>query len=293
MDHEPEHGTVTVRAMPNVEQVEYWDGSGGEHWAAQPERYDQINRGFGDRVVEALSAQSGERVLDVGCGNGALSVAIGPLAAPDGSVLGLDLSRPMLAVATARASAAGLENVRFEHGDAQVHALPEAGLDAVVSRFGVMFFDDPHMAFANLARSLRSGGRIVFSCWQELLANEWLMVPAGAALAHVPMPDLGEPGRPGPFSLADPDHVRSLLEGVGLVDVSVEDFRCPMLMGATIEDTLAFLQGTDMAATLMADASDEVVDAAWEAVRTALAPYAGPDGVVLAGAAWVVTASKP
>jgi SAM-dependent methyltransferase len=198
----------------------------------------------------------------------------------------------MLAMATTRARAAGLENVRFERGDAQVHALPDAGFDAVVSRFGVMFFDDPHAAFANLARSLRSGGRVVFACWQDLVANEWLMVPVGAALPHVPMPDLGEPGGPGPFSLSDPDHIRSVLEGVGFADVSVDDFRCPMLMGATVEDTVVFMQGTDMAETLLADVSADVADAAWGAVRAALAPYAGPDGVVLGGAAWIVTATK-
>jgi SAM-dependent methyltransferase len=222
-----------------------------------------------------------------------LSLAIGPLVAPDGSVLGLDVSGPMLAMAITRARAAGLENVRFERGDAQVHALPDAGFDALVSRFGVMFFDDPHVAFANLARSLRSGGRVVFACWQELLANEWLMVPAGAALAYVPMPDLGEAGGPGPFSLADADCIRALLEGVGFTELSVDDVRCPMPMGATVEDTVAFMQGTDMAATLMADVSEDVAGAAWEAVRAALAPYAGRDGVVVGGAAWIVTATKP
>jgi SAM-dependent methyltransferase len=283
----------TVGVMPNVEQVAYWDGSGGEHWVAQQERYDQLNAGFGDRVVEVLSPCPGERVLDVGCGNGALSLAIGPLVAPEGSVLGLDISGPMLARATVRVRAAGLENVRFERGDAQEHVLLDGGFDAMVSRFGVMFFDDPQVAFANLARLLRSGGRVVFACWQDLVVNEWLMVPVGAALPHVPMPDLGEPGGPGPFSLADSDRIRSLLEGVGLNDVSVDDFRCPMVMGATVDDTVAFMQGTDMAATLLADVSDEAADAAWEAVGAALAPYAGSDGVVLGGAAWIVTATKP
>lgn len=279
--------------MPNDEQAAYWEGAGGEHWVAHQARYDRINGGFGDRVVEVLSARPGEWVLDVGCGNGALSLAIGPLVAPGGSVLGLDISGPMLDIAAARARAAGLENVRFERGDAQVHVLPEAGFDAVVSRFGLMFFDDPHVAFANLARSLRPGGRVVFAVWQELTANEWLMVPVGAALAHVPVPDLGEPGGPGPFSLAEPERFRSLLEDVGLAAVNVDDVRCPMPMGATVEDTVEFMQGTDMAAVLLADVSDDVARAAWEAVRAALAPYAGDDGVVLGGAAWIVTATKP
>jgi SAM-dependent methyltransferase len=279
--------------MPNIEQAEYWDGAGGEHWVAEQARYDRMIAGFGNRMVEVLSPRSGERVLDVGCGNGALSLAIGSRVAPEGSVLGLDISGPMLAVATRRARAAGQGNVIFERGDAQVHDLPDGEFDAVVSRFGVMFFDDPHAAFANLARALRPGGRLVFACWEELAANEWLMVPVTAALTQVPMPDLGELAGPGPFSLAKPDDVRSILEGAGLPGANIEDFHCPMPMGTSIDDTVTFMQGTDMAAMLMGDVADHVAAAAWDAVGSALAPHAGSDGVVLDGAAWIVTATKP
>ncbi len=279
-------------AIPNVEQSEYWDGSAGEHWAAEHVRYDRINRGFRDRVIEMLAPQSGERVLDVGCGNGALGLAIGPLVAPNGLVVGLDLSGPMLEAATARARGAGLTNVSFERGDAQVHEFPALGFDGIVSRFGVMFFDDPDAAFANLARALRPGGRMVFACWQEMSANEWLTVPAGAVLAYVPMPDLGEPGRSGPFSLADPERIRSILKGAALTEVAIDEFRCPMPMGSSVEDTVAFLRRTDLAA-LMAEVSEDVAAAAWEAVRAALVPYRTADGVVLSGAAWIVTAARP
>src|SRR5688500_18805533 len=186
--------------MSNAEQVEYWDGAGGEHWAADAERYDEINRRFGDRLVDALALSPGERVLDVGCGNGALALAIAPRVAPEGSVLGLDPAGPMRATARQRAAGAGLTNVAFEQGDAQVAPLAGAAGAAAASRCGVMFFDDPVAAFANIGRALRPGGRLVFACWQEVLRNEWIVVPSGAALAFVPMPDLGEPGGPGPFA---------------------------------------------------------------------------------------------
>lgn len=279
--------------MPNMEQAAYWAGTGGDHWVAEQARYDRMTAPFGDRVVEVLGARPGQRVLDVGCGTGALSLAIGPLVAPEGSVLGLDISPPMLAVATRRGRAAGQDNVTFQRGDAQVHDLPEGGFDAVVSRFGVMFFDDPHAAFANLARSVRPGGRFVFACWQAMAANEWLVVPVAAALTQVPMPDLGSLAGPGPFSLAEPDDIRSILEGAGLPGASVEDVHRPMRLGATVDDTVTFMQGTDMAAILLGDAADDAAAAAWDAVRAALGRYAGSDGVVLEGAAWVVAATRP
>jgi SAM-dependent methyltransferase len=128
--------------MPNVEQMDYWNGAGGEHWVAEQVRYDEINAEFGARVVAALAPRPGDRVLDVGCGNGALSLAIAPLVAPAGFVVGLDISAPMLEVAAQRAHAGRVSNAIFEHGDAQTYQLEEGAFDAMVSRFGVMFFDD-------------------------------------------------------------------------------------------------------------------------------------------------------
>lgn len=276
--------------MPNEAQIEHWDGEGGEHWAAEAEAYDRINGAFTERIVARLAPQAGERVLDVGCGNGALSLALAPVVE---SVVGLDISGPMLATAASRAASAGFSNVTFEQGDAQVHDVADASFDAAVSRFGVMFFEDPVAAFANIGRMLRPGGRLVFACWQTLLVNEWLMAPAGAALAHVPMPDLGgDPNAPGPFSLGDPDRVRSVLGDAGLVDVDLEDSRAQMNFGATADAAVAFLQGTDIAATLMKDVDEETIARAWAAVREALAAHETPDGVLLEGAAWLVTARK-
>lgn len=275
--------------MPNAEQIEHWDGPGGENWAEMSDHYDRLNRAFGERIVERLAPQPGERVLDVGCGNGALCLAIAPVA---DSVVGLDISGPMLERAAARAAAAGLTNVTFEKGDAQVHSLPDSSFDAAVSRFGVMFFEDPVAAFANIGRMLRPGGRLVFSCWQQMFENEWITVPAGAALAHVPMPQLGEPGAPGPFALADADKVRSVLTEAGFSDVALEDVRSPMHFGDSADDALAFLQRTEMASTLMKDADEETVARAWAAVREALVPYDSFEGVRLNGAAWLVTAHR-
>jgi SAM-dependent methyltransferase len=276
--------------MANAEQVRQWDGPDGEHWVAEQDRYDRMNAGFGERIVAALAPQPGERILDVGCGNGALVLSIAPLVAPDGSATGLDISGPMLDNAARRVAEAGLSNVRFEKGDAQVHALPEASFDGLVSRFGVMFFEDPVAAFANLARALRPGGRVVFACWQHVMENEWIIVPSGAALAHVPMPDLGAPGGPGPFAFAEPDRVQSVLGDAGYVDVDLEPVTSPMWFGTDVDDAVGFMKHSGVGSALMEDVDDDTAARAWAAVAEALQPYATPDGVVLSGAAWLVSA---
>jgi SAM-dependent methyltransferase len=96
------------------------------------------------------------------------------------------------------------------------------GFDAVFSRFGVMFFADPPAAFRHIHSLVKPGGRMAFACWQDLFSNEWMLVP-GAAVITVTghFPELPEPGAPGPFSLADAEHVRSLLGDAGFSDVSV------------------------------------------------------------------------
>src|SRR5207247_6258902 len=139
-------------------------------------------------------------VLDVGCGNGFTTRTAARLA-HQGHALGVDLSAPMLECARRLADAEGLGNVRFAQGDAQVYAFDTGAFDVALSRFGMMFFADPRAAFTNIGGALRADGRLAFLCWQDAFANEWLAVPAGAALAHVPVPELGGAG-PGPFSLA-------------------------------------------------------------------------------------------
>ena len=276
----------------NREQHDYWNGEGGLHWVAEADRYDTLNQRFGDRVIEALELHDGENVLEVGCGSGALAIEAATRVAPTGTVLGLDLSGPMLGLARDRAGQRGLANVSFEQADAQSHPLPAASFDAVFSRFGVMFFSDPVAAFRNIARATKAHGRLVFACWQDITKNDWLMVPAGAALAHVPFPDLGEPGAPGPFSLAEPERIKEVLGAAGWNAITLDDLEEPMELGTSLDDALRFMRGTDLAATLMADVEPSVAAAAWDAIAKALEPHAGPEGVVLEGRAWLVRADR-
>lgn len=277
-------------AIANAEQLERWDGEEGTHWVTEADRYDGMNRAFGEAMLEAAALGAEERVLDVGCGNGATAIAAAERVRPGGSVLAVDPSGPMLDVARERAAAAGAEEVEFVQGDVQVHPFEEDGFDVMVSRFALMFVEDPDATFANLARAVRPGGRMAFTVWQGLERSEWIFVPGAAAAAHVGLPE-GLDG-PGPFGLADADRLRDAVTGAGFVDVTVEDLTLPMRIGDDVDDAVGFIRSIPVVRDLLASAPSDKADAAVEAAREALTPYASPDGVVLSGGAWLVTAGR-
>jgi SAM-dependent methyltransferase len=275
--------------MANEDQIEHWAGAGGDLWVAEMDRLDRMLGPMLGDLVAALDPQPGERVLDVGCGTGALSWAVAEHVGPGGTVVGVDLSPQMLELARTRGSS---ESARFVQADAQTTTVEGEPFDAWTSRFGVMFFDDPPAAFARLTSALRPGGRVAFACWQELAANEWLLVPALAALEHVPAPNLPDGDRPGPFSLADPQRLRTLLAGAGLTDLALTPLQRRLPLGRSAEDATTYLMHTEMARTLVAGADEATVARVREAVVTALGKHSGDDGVVLDGAVWLVTARR-
>lgn len=275
------------RATANVEQAEYWNGPEGRHWADHEDRFDEMLVPFVEPVLDAAGVAAGDRVLDVGCGNGALSRAA---AARGATVTGVDLSGPMLDRARARAAAEGLA-VEYVQADAQAHPFA-GGFDVVVSRYGVMFFADPTAAFANLARALEPGGRLAFVCWQDMTANEWVRVPALAMLPIVGPPDVPPPDAPGPFAFADADRVRAILAAAGFSDVTVASLEPPVLLGGrrSLDETLEFVGQGGMGKRFLGDADAATAARALEAVRTVLEPFVTPEGVRLGSAAWLVTA---
>ncbi len=276
--------------MANTDMAEYWNGRPAAVWVKEAERFDSLLAPFGRRLLTAAALKSGERVLDVGCGNGAISLDCARGVGRHGRVTGLDLSTPMLVVARRRAEEQGLD-VSFVQGDAQTASFDEP-FDVVLSRFGVMFFGDPEAAFANLAKAARPGGRLAFVCWQEMFANEWIAVPSMAMVAYVGIPELPEPGAPGPFALADAQRTKGLLESAGWSEVTVEERKDGMRMGRDPEDVVAFMLSDEMGRRLVEGKDPEAVQAGTEAALEALRPYVTSEGVVLGGAYWLVTARK-
>jgi SAM-dependent methyltransferase len=283
---------VADAATPNQEQLDRWE-TDGAHWVAEAERYDAMTRGFAEALFDTLSLQAGERVLDVGCGAGATAIEGAGRVRPGGVVLGVDISQPMLTLARERASTSGVDDVEFVRADAQVHDLGNGEWDAVMSKFGLMFFDDPEAAFANLARALRPGGRIAFTAWQGLMSSEWITVPGLPASAYVGMPEGIEPDAPGPFGLADPDRAVGILECAGFDDITISELIRPMRVGDDVEDALAFFQSVPFVHDVIDAAPPDRLAAALDAAREALVPYDGSGGVVMENnGAWLVSAQR-
>jgi SAM-dependent methyltransferase len=277
----------------NTAQAEYWNGVAGQRWRDRQDQQDEVLKPVSDRLIATADPKPGEKVIDVGCGCGATTIDFAMRVAPGGEVLGLDISELMLARARERVPP-GLP-ARFVLADATVHQTAPNWADLIVSRFGVMFFADPALSFANLRRGLRPGGRLAFACWREARQNPWMIAPLREAAKHAPpLPDMG-PEDPGPFAFADEARVRRILSEAGYVDIVVapQDLDLDIAIGrgldAAVEGALAIGP-----TSRMLDGQSEAVRAAAAAdIRAALAARMVGDSVPLGAAIWMVTARNP
>ena len=272
----------------NAQQIANWNTAAGKTWVEFQHQLDAQIVALGARALAVLDVRPGECALDVGCGCGQTSVELGALVGTGGRVIGLDVSAPMLAVARDRAARAGMGHVEFRLGDAQVDKLPVAVADALYSRFGVMFFNDPVAAFRNLRSALTTDGRIAFVCWRELAANPWMRVQMEAASSMLPAMPAGDPLAPGPYAFADPARIIGILTQAGFRDVSVEPYDALIGAGDLQATTRLSLRVGPLGAVLREH--PEFIADVEGAVRGALARYDTPTGVRMPAAVWIVQA---
>lgn len=272
----------------NTDQLSAWDGDEGAFWAGHPDQFDRGVAAHSSLLFEAAQIGESDQVLDIGCGTGE-TTREAARRARSGAALGVDLSAQMLAVARKETDRLGLDNARFEQGDAQVHGFAAATYDIAISRAGVMFFGDPVAAFANIARALRPEGRLALVVWQELRANEWISAVRDALAAGRDLPS-PPPDAPGPFSMADPERVRDVLTRAGFVDVHLTDVAAPLDFGQDTDEAYRFLSG--FLAWMLKDLDDSERAGALSALRSTLEEHATDQGVVFGSAAWLITARR-
>jgi SAM-dependent methyltransferase len=283
--------TMDVTVDPsNRAAADAWNGDDGAHWVAHAATYDRSVARYHGPFLDAAAIGDSDRVLDVGCGSGQ-TTCDAARRARGGTVVGVDLSAPLLELARSRAASDGIRNATFLQADAQVHPFGPASFDCVISRTGAMFFGDATTAFSNIARAVRPGGRLCLLVWQDLAANEWLAAFLGA-LTGGGAPPVAPPGAPGPFSLADPAHTHALLTGAGFTDVALADRREPMWFGADAGDAFAFVSSLGVARGILGGLDDAGRERALDALRTSIAAHDTADGVLYRSAAWIVTAVR-
>jgi SAM-dependent methyltransferase len=283
---------MTTTPTQNADQIAYWNSAVADRWARRQAEIDVMMAPFTDALLGAanLGPEGPWRVLDVGCGSGETSL----LAADIGhEVTGLDVSTSLLDLARARAARAGHGGVDFFLGDAS-RMFIDPPFDLVMSRFGVMFFDDPQKAFKNLAKLTRKAGRIVFVCWRSPLQNQWVTLPMSALEGLVEAGGAKQGDGPGPFAFADPDKVRAILSGAGFAQIKITPFDGQMAMGNPIgiEAAAAYIAEIGPAVRAIADLPKERRPEVMTRLQAAVAPLMQGDALMLQGGIWVVEAVK-
>jgi SAM-dependent methyltransferase len=254
---------------PNSAQADYWNSESGYQWIAQETFLDAAMAAILGRLLERTDIRREESLLDIGCGTGASTLAAALKTGPEGHVTGLDIAGQLLDRARQRSDEAGHRNTRFVLADAQTHPFVPESFDAIISRFGLMFFASPVAAFANMARGLKPDGRLVFAAWGPVAGNPWFSIPRDAAVARLGKPAPADPFAPGPLAFQDMDRVTKLMEQGGLTEVRGKAEMVPLIPPVTAREAAATATRVGPAARIMKEFSGTEADAA--AIETAVA----------------------
>ncbi|MBB3889384.1 SAM-dependent methyltransferase [Phenylobacterium haematophilum] len=267
-----------------TDQAAYWNKTGGQAWVDLQDMMDNLNRPIEEALVERAFPGVGKRVLDIGCGAGATTLAMARRLGSEGLSLGVDISAPLIEIAVAQATA----GAQFVQADAQTYDFDQATFDAAMSRFGVMFFSDFDAAFANIRRSLKPGAELVFACWRSPADNPMAVIPGRAAAPFLPPSPAADPLAPGRFAFADPERVRGILTRSGWSDIDITRLDTPTPIALDDLVTLSLRMGPVAAA--LREADEATRGKVREAVENALEAEA-VDGVVpMVAGCWLVTA---
>ena len=276
----------------NEDMIQYWNEVAGSKWVANQARLDRTFSPLTAALLTAAAPSAGERIVEIGCGCGDLSLQLAALGG-GGRILAADVSRPMLAHAEARYAAmtGDFAPIEWVAADAMTYAFPRDN-SLLVSRFGVMFFDDRPRAFANLRSALEPGGRFAFLCWRPRSQVEWMQKPLDWIEPVLPPPEEAT-GEIGPFALADDAMTVALLTEAGFTDVAAEKIDCPVVLGEgasdaeAIEDAMLLLSQTGPASRHMAEAEPEEREAALHLLRQGLADHVQDGRALLEAACWL------
>lgn len=268
-------------------QAARWNGPAADAWVEAQALMDVMFKPFEALLVDAIAAGGTEHVLDVGCGTGGTTLALTRRLGPQGRGVGVDISRPMVAAARARAEQEGTP-AHFIHADAQDHPFEPAALDMIVSRFGVMFFRDSVRAFANLRRAARPTGELRFVAWRASAENPFMTTAERAAAPLLPGLPARRPDEPGQFALADRRRVQHILDESGWTGIDIQ----PVDVACTLPESelIGYFTRFGPVGLVLRDADERARAQVVETVRAAFDPYVHGAEVRFTAACWMVGA---
>lgn len=273
----------------NQDQIEYWNGIVGEKWRAMHIETETMLRPFTNALLERAAPFSGKTLIDIGCGAGETTI----LAARGGAkALGIDISKPLLEVARNRTDISS-ESASFIEADASNYQT-DINYDIAISRFGVMFFDDPTEAFANIMELMELGAEFHFVCWQDQNNNDWVNVPMRALDGLRGEDTPANPDAPGPFAFARKERIEETLKDAGYHYWNIDCLasKMPMAYGKGLEGAVEYMLRIGPASRAFAELSDDKRKIAKSRLYIELEPYLNDDTVELEGRVWLVSAGR-
>lgn len=274
--------------QPNRDQATLWNEASGPTWVELQAVLDRMLAPFVDVLIDEAFPGAGGRILDIGCGAGATTLAMARRLGLQGQALGVDISGPLVAAARARAEADGVGNAAFVQADAQTYGFEAGRFDAVISRFGVMFFEDPEAAFANIRRGARPEARLAFVAWRSPADNPFMTAAWRAAAPFLPEMPTPEPNAPGQFGFADGERTAGILRAAGWRDVDVQPLDVPAAVA--VEDLRRYLQKMGPVGAALRQADEATRSRVTDAVEAAYAPFIVDGEARYTAACWKVTA---
>ena len=274
----------------NQEQKEFWNEKKGEIWVSLESKIDKMLGPLGDQAIKILKPKVGEKILDIGCGTGSTSQTLSKFVGESGIITGIDISKPILNFAQKQKENKRIKNINFIQADAQNHKFSDLNYDAVFSRFGIMFFEDPISAFKNIKKSLSCNGRLTFVCWSKSEDNDWMNLSSNVASQFLELPPKANPKEPGPFAFEDYFYMEEILIKSGWKNIKIKAYKENIVIGKTLDYAADFLSRMGPMSVPFENANKQTKEKVISALKECYSKYFTTKGVEFHFSSWIVSA---
>ena len=277
----------------NKKQKDFWSGAGGDVWVDKQKEMDIMLNPLGNKAINKINFSDHLTILDIGCGCGETTLDIAKKV-PNGKIVGLDISEPMLQKARLSADERSLSNTEFEVKDVQIDSMPSEYFDVAFSRFGVMFFENPYQAFKNIHSTLKQSGQLSFVCWQNPSLNPWQSLSIAVIKEFLELPS-PPPKSPGPFAFEDKDYLLDILESSNFENIEISDNQedITMFSGKELRQACEdYLTINPVVTEMLKNSTDLLKDRILNELMESFSEFDNGNGLVFPSATWIVSANK-